>query len=200
MTIAVVRAADQRVMPWRNGLGTTREIAVGPAGAADRFAWRVSIATIERPCPFSPFPGYDRTIMVIDGAGMVLEVDGRRHRIERHFEPFAFAGEATVACAPVAGPIDDYNVMVVRARCHAVVAIARPGPLPVALAPVAGTLLITCLDGVVRVDGTEAVLAPRDSIVVEPPSPTPPALHAGDGPATVAVVAILPRRGSLSAP
>ena len=48
---------DYRSMPWKNGAGRTTEIAVHPAGAAlDAFAWRVSIADIERDGPFSRFP------------------------------------------------------------------------------------------------------------------------------------------------
>ena len=179
-------------MPWRNGLGTTREIALGPGAAADRFAWRVSIATVERPCPFSPYPGYDRTIMVIEGAGMVLEIDDQAHRLERHFEPIIFAGEATVACAPICGPIDDYNVMVDRRLFRATVSVARLGSSSDTRAPEGGTVLITCLDGVVRVETADVVLARRDTVIVKPP-PAALVLTASGGPAVAAVVAIRPR-------
>ena len=40
-------------VPWKNGGGSTREIACGPAGAGmDGFDWRASIATIAAPGPF----------------------------------------------------------------------------------------------------------------------------------------------------
>lgn len=50
-------------MPWRNGLGVTTEVLVQPPDASAGFAWRISVATITRAGPFSPFPGYDRTIL-----------------------------------------------------------------------------------------------------------------------------------------
>src|SRR4029453_7140835 len=60
---------DYRSRPWKNGAGRTTEIAVHPAGAGlDAFAWRVSIASVERNGPFSAFPGIDRTIVLLDGA------------------------------------------------------------------------------------------------------------------------------------
>ena len=52
--------ADYKLMLWKNGRGTTRELAVSPADSAldgKLFAWRVSIADVESDCEFSPFPG-----------------------------------------------------------------------------------------------------------------------------------------------
>ena len=50
--------------PWKNGGGTTQEIAGWPAGAGlDAFGWRVSIACIAASGPFSVFAGIDRSIM-----------------------------------------------------------------------------------------------------------------------------------------
>ncbi|MFM7247546.1 MAG: HutD family protein, partial [Actinomycetota bacterium] len=44
-----------REMPWANGLGTTREIALDPdAGAGGApFRWRLSMADLAGPGPFS---------------------------------------------------------------------------------------------------------------------------------------------------
>ena len=59
--------------PWKNGGGTTREIAAFPPGAGlDDFGWRLSVAEVERDGPFSVFSGVDRTIVLLDGAGMRL--------------------------------------------------------------------------------------------------------------------------------
>jgi environmental stress-induced protein Ves len=52
-------------VPWKNGGGTTRQLAVGPADAtADDFLWRLSIARIDAPGSFSVFSGIDRTILL----------------------------------------------------------------------------------------------------------------------------------------
>ena len=61
-------------VPWKNGGGSTRELACWPPGAGmDSFAWRVSVATIARPGPFSAFPGVDRQIMLLEGDGVRLQ-------------------------------------------------------------------------------------------------------------------------------
>ncbi|MGR7000643.1 HutD/Ves family protein [Yinghuangia aomiensis] len=70
------------VTPWRNGGGETREVAAEPS-ADGGFAWRVSIATIAQDGPFSAFPGVDRTITLLEGAGVHLVGDGLDHLLDR---------------------------------------------------------------------------------------------------------------------
>jgi environmental stress-induced protein Ves len=82
--------------PWKNGGGITREIAAIPHGTsmAD-FTWRVSVAEIARSGPFSPFPGIDRQILLLTGAGVRLQAatDGIDH-------PEGTAGLRMEASAP----------------------------------------------------------------------------------------------------
>jgi environmental stress-induced protein Ves len=90
-------------MPWRNGQGMTREIAREPA-AGENFLWRLSIAEIAASCDFSLFPGYDRTIALIEGAGMLLEfAEAPTRCIERCFGPSSSVatGAAAAACSRV---------------------------------------------------------------------------------------------------
>jgi len=100
-------------MPWKNGGGTTTEIwkAESPAG---EMLWRLSIADVASDGPFSAFPGIDRFIMVIEGKGMELAVDGRPQRLDALFEAFAFSGDAKTDCRLIAGAIRDFNLMVAR--------------------------------------------------------------------------------------
>jgi len=59
--------------PWKNGGGATRELACWPSGAGMHdFEWRVSVATIAAPGPFSAFAGVDRQIMLLDSDGVHL--------------------------------------------------------------------------------------------------------------------------------
>ena len=102
--------------PWKNGLGRTRELAVQPSvdGGAG-FLWRVSIAEVDSAAPFSAFPGVDRTIVLLDGAGFTMTLDGRcEHALTTPFEPFDFPGEAGVTVALAGGPTRDFNLMVRR--------------------------------------------------------------------------------------
>jgi uncharacterized protein len=115
-------------MPWKNGGGVTREIACVPAGAAlEDFDWRVSIAQIGASGPFSAFPGVDRVITLLDGAGVHLRSrDGAiEHRLDTPLAPFAFSGEAAVDAELLAGECHDLNVMTRRGTCRAQVQVLR---------------------------------------------------------------------------
>ncbi|WP_077000282.1 HutD family protein [Variovorax sp. KK3] len=105
--------------PWKNGGGSTRQIASWPPGAgmAD-FGWRVSIATIEAAGPFSVFEGVDRIIMLLDGDGVRLRSrDGRIDlALDVPHRPFAFAGEDEIDCAPQGAASSDFNVMTRRGQ------------------------------------------------------------------------------------
>lgn len=117
--------ADFREQPWKNGGGTTLELrrAAHPDDAA-RFAWRLSIATVASAGPFSVFPGVDRSIMLLDGAGFVLRfADGTEQRLDRRWQPFAFRGDAAVDCTLLGGEVRDFNLMADRALFRAELAV-----------------------------------------------------------------------------
>lgn len=149
LTITLLRPADHRRVPWKNGGGVTTELAVEPA-ADGRFLWRVSIADVVEPGPFSAFPGYDRLIAVVEGDGMRLSVDGAPPVERRRLDPaFAFPGEAAVWCEPTAGPIRDVNLMLDRASAagtltlYAGPALHRADGEAVLVHALAGTLSVT---------------------------------------------------------
>ncbi|KAA0596517.1 environmental stress-induced protein Ves [Azospirillum lipoferum] len=122
-SITRLTPADHRRVPWKNGGGVTTELAVEPA-ADGRFVWRVSIADVVEPGPFSAFPGYDRLIAVVEGEGMRLSVDGEPPVERRRLDPaFAFPGEAPVWCEPIAGPIRDVNLILDRASATGVLTL-----------------------------------------------------------------------------
>ena len=108
----ILRAANYKVMPWKNGLGSTTEIAIFPADAKlDDFDWRVSMAQVTSDGAFSSFPGIDRTLLVIDGAGIDLSVAGYEPvRIDRG-TIHCFPGDQQTSATLIDGPITDLNVM-----------------------------------------------------------------------------------------
>ena len=109
----VIRPAEYRVMPWKNGGGSTSELNVYPTGTV-AFDWRVSIATVEVDGPFSAFDGYERHIMMLSGGGMTLDVASYGKVGLRPLEPFSFAGETMVRGALSYGPVEDFNLIVRR--------------------------------------------------------------------------------------
>ncbi len=142
--VRIRRSADLHATPWKNGGGVTRELAAFPphSNFAD-FIWRVSVADVHADGAFSTFPGIDRQIALLEGAGLTLRfddpVDG--HLDERAGEhagvytnayagesaherpeqtlveigvPFAFPGEARVHAVLTDGATRDFNLMVRR--------------------------------------------------------------------------------------
>ncbi len=118
--------ADYTSMPWKNGGGRTTEIAVHPHGATiQAFAWRVSIADVARDGPFSRLPGVERTIVLLEGAGMWLTTRGREIELRTPFEPHRFSGDDAVECTLIAGPVRDFNAMLRRGAARGSVAVVR---------------------------------------------------------------------------
>jgi environmental stress-induced protein Ves len=112
--------ASLKATPWKNGGGSTTEIAIAPPGAGfDEFDWRISLATIAIDGPFSVFPGIDRTLALVDGPGVVLDIDGKDRFLLCDEDPvFEFRGEREITATVGAAPTTDFNVMTRRARCH----------------------------------------------------------------------------------
>jgi environmental stress-induced protein Ves len=116
----LVPACSFRAMPWRNGGGTTWEIARGridgrSKGDGDGYwHWRVSLAEIAADGPFSTFPDVDRLLTVVAGAGIDLTIDGAEPRRLDRGDSIQFRGEAAIGCTLVAGPTRDLNLMVDR--------------------------------------------------------------------------------------
>ncbi len=109
----LIRQTDYRIMPWKNGGGTTTEIFASPEGVID-FDWRVSIATVSADGPFSTFPGFERHIMVLEGNGMTLEVENAGTVDLASLRPYSFSGDSRVDGRLRSGPVKDFNLMVRR--------------------------------------------------------------------------------------
>ncbi len=109
----LLRAESYRRMTWKNGGGETAEIAVFPEIAGlDDFGWRVSMARVEAGGPFSLFPGVDRTLSVLEGAGVRLHIEGRASAtLTGASAPYSFAADAATHAELLGGPITDLNVM-----------------------------------------------------------------------------------------
>jgi environmental stress-induced protein Ves len=107
-------------MRWKNGGGKTAEIAVSPDSAGlDGFDWRVSMATVEAGGPFSLFPGVDRTLSVLEGEGIVLDVEDQPPvTLTAASAPYSFPADGVTNAELVGGPIRDLNVMTRRGRCR----------------------------------------------------------------------------------
>lgn len=125
---------------WKNGGGSTREIACFPHGAnMDSFGWRISVASIAQGGPFSAFAGVDRQIMLLGGDGVRLQAAslGMDHALDQPWQPFAFSGDVALDCTLLGGESTDFNVMTRRGQWKAQVNVladaARAGLSPAGL-------------------------------------------------------------------
>jgi environmental stress-induced protein Ves len=120
-----LQPADYKVMPWKNGGGTTTELMAESNGAADGYDWRLSIASVTQSGPFSDFSGYDRSIMLVEGKGFTLEfAEAGTHHLVRSFEPLRFDGSWRTNCTLIDGPVKDFN-LIARKNVHAVLDVLR---------------------------------------------------------------------------
>lgn len=130
MTLEFFDLATVPATPWKNGGGFTRELACWPpasaaAGGMDSFDWRVSVATIAAPGPFSAFAGVDRQIMLLGGDGVHLTSRGWQHMLAERWQPFAFSGDEAVDCAMLGGTSTDFNLMLRRGAWKGTLQVLR---------------------------------------------------------------------------
>ena len=121
----VLREADYVTVPWKNGGGITREILKVPPDTA-AFDWRLSLATIEQPGPFSAFDGYDRTLVLVRGAGVELDFGSQGRAVLRApGQLAAFDGACSTSCTLIDGPSRDLNLIVSKARAESRARLVR---------------------------------------------------------------------------
>ncbi|MBV9462308.1 MAG: HutD family protein [Bradyrhizobium sp.] len=114
----VIRASEYRTTAWKNGGGSTTEIAVSPVAASlDDFDWRVSMARVTSDGLFSEFSGIDRTLAILRGNGLTLTIsDAAPVVLDENSEPIHFPGDTPTSARLIAGEIIDLNIMTRRGR------------------------------------------------------------------------------------
>ncbi|EIF31719.1 hypothetical protein BCh11DRAFT_07251 [Burkholderia sp. Ch1-1] len=168
-TLTLIRGAELVAAPWKNGGGVTREVAAFPEGAGlDAFVWRVSVADVAQAGPFSRFAGIDRTLVLLSGAGMLLDEAGdgssahgvKTYALTQALDMAHFTGEARIEARLVDGATRDFNLMVRRDAAQGEVQVWR-GPTQRTLS--ADAVLLYCAQGAVRVTPGDAQPLPLDT-------------------------------------
>jgi environmental stress-induced protein Ves len=159
--VRIIRANDCKTTPWKNGGGSTTEIAIGPAGASlQAFDWRVSMARVASDGPFSDFAGIDRTLVVVRGNGLVLTIGEHAPATLSSGAPaVSFSGDTPTSARLTAGEITDLNVMTRRRRFrHRLQRIDKSTPCDFGADDIAIVLSL---------DGTTTVAFERDRITLD---------------------------------
>ena len=163
---------DYRVMPWKNGRGSTTELAIHPQDSGLKgqpFDWRLSMADVTEDGDFSSFPGYDRTLIVAEGEGMELEFDGASApmRLTGPGQGAMFSGDWLTRGRLLDGPVRDFNVMSARGRVHHECEVVAGAPVEFVWEPGVETLFCHCISGtlVLKMRGSaEWNLEPQQSL------------------------------------
>ena len=166
-----LRSNDYRSMPWKNGNGTTIQMAVWPdqAGLED-FVWRVSRTQVVSDGGFSHFSGIDRSLALLEGRGMVLQVAHSTLMLDQNHPVAVFAGDVATEAKLIDGPISDLNVMSRRGRCYHQLSRwsgAANRELPI------NTTLVYCAQGSVLLEfgGTSHIVSMDESLLFAPDEP-----------------------------
>jgi uncharacterized protein len=164
----IVRQSQFKASPWKNGGGITHEAMRIPEHGT--FRWRVSIAHIDASGPFSDFAGYARTMVLLRGSGLALNLSDGTQRLMRAAGDLAqFNGELGVKCALLNGPCVDLNLMTAHAMGPVQVRVERlAGSLPYSVRQ-GESLVVFPIDTPLQIhpnDGNAAILEPWDLAVL----------------------------------
>jgi environmental stress-induced protein Ves len=193
----LMRAAGYRAVPWKNGGGVTREILrVPPEPTA--FDWRLSLATIASPGPFSSFDGYQRTLVLVSGPGVELDFGQHgRAKLTMAGQMASFDGAWETSCTLLDGPSTDLNLIVSQERTRSAsrcVQLTRAEIFQTAEWP---QTLVCCVSGAVRLTNTAGEVQDLSAVDVARCSPSDGAITCrprDSMPACVFVAGLGPRR------
>jgi environmental stress-induced protein Ves len=154
--VRIQRFNEHTPMPWANGRGTSYEVS---RGGGEVWNWRVAIAPVVEPGPFSTLAGVDRHLVVLDEAPLALTIDGAT-RLARRGEVVAFAGESNVVAALPEGPTRDLGLMIRRG--------VATGSMSVVSAGVGfGRVIVALEESRVVSEGSSAALMVGDALIGE---------------------------------
>lgn len=170
--IALLDPSHYRRTPWKNGGGTTIDIAE----SGD--VWRFGRTPITTAGPFSDYTGFDRLQVLVAGRGLVLETPDGEIDVRTPFKPVRFRGETPIMSRLEAGPVEVVNLIAARAAVRIDLEIVLPEQR-LALAP--GIHFAYAADGpaIVAADGNLHRLAADHCLRIEGAAPTMLACEGG---------------------
>lgn len=103
--ITLLDPAGYRRTPWKNGGGTTVDIA------AANGVWQFGRTPIVKPGAFSDYTGFNRVQALVAGSGLVLETPEGEIDVRQPFRPVRFKGETPITSRLEAGPVEVVNLL-----------------------------------------------------------------------------------------
>jgi environmental stress-induced protein Ves len=170
--ITRLNPGQYRRTPWKNGGGTTVDIA------EQDDVWRFGRTPIIVPGPFSDYTGFDRMQVLVAGSGLVLETPNGEIDVGTPFKPVRFAGETPIRSRLEAGPVEVVNLIGARAAVRIDLQVLREAAT---LACGAGAHLAYATLGpaTLAIDGEMQALAPDHALRIDAARPTMITCEAG---------------------
>ena len=146
-------------MPWANGRGTSYEITSDRIESGE-WTWRLAMAPVNEDGPFSRIECVNRSLAVVEGAGMLLSVDRKKLQC-LPMQVVRFRGDAITEATLTDGPIMDINLMVRRKEADGEIAIiSDAGVLEGAsiVVAVGGSARVKCGDSTIDLERHDSIL------------------------------------------
>lgn len=137
-------------MPWANGRGTSYEIASDRSEAGE-WTWRLAMAPVNEDGPFSRVECVNRSLAVVEGAGMLLSVDRKKLQC-LPMQVVRFRGDAVTEAALTDGPIMDINLMVRRKEAEGEMAMVSDAGL------LNGVSIVVAVGGSAQVKSGDSII------------------------------------------
>lgn len=170
-TTTLLPASGYTAMPWRNGAGTTHEIAIDPTPgtSAAPFRWRLSMAELAGDGPFSELPDVDRILVLLAGDAVELTIAGATPAALQRHEAIAFPADVPTSLTMAPGAGRDLNLMWDRTRATGRVDVVAGGDSLALEEPLA---FAVALGGpaTVRLDGCDHLLGEQDALRIDGPA------------------------------
>jgi len=196
--MVILRESSFLAVPWKNGGGVTREILrVPPEPTA--FDWRLSLASIDTPGPFSSFEGYHRRLVLLRGPGVELDFGQHgRTKLTLPGQMVSFDGAWETSCTLLDGPSTDLNLIVAKERTRSAGrTLQLVGAELVQTADWPETL-VCCISGAIRLTNTAGQVSDLSGADVARCSPTDgtiTCIQQGSTPARMFVASLGTRQG-----
>ena len=112
LNIKIIKPDEFILVPWKNGLGHTTELAINEGGNLDNFDWRLSIASVVADGEFSNFSGYQRNLVLIEGNGLTLDHQNDAiDKLNNLLDIACFDGSCKTLGSLSHGSIKDFNII-----------------------------------------------------------------------------------------
>ena len=159
--IKLIKQKDYQKKLWKNGRGSTHEIAVSHEGGD--YDWRLSMADIVESGPFSLFPGMERILVLLTGSEIGINHQGRP--LEQSlplFTPYQFSGDWQTS-ATIHDKGSDFNLIYRRDKFVGSIELINSDTQSKLIQTMDMTAVF-CLQGKIKTEHEE--LCPMDSLLI----------------------------------